>query len=253
MSGASYRAHKGLEAMELAIAIIGLGVAILALAFSGWTAWSSKRSADASIASADAAKSSAAASERAVQLESERLHWEQTARLAITQRTAYHGIDKTFLGDDLGSVVHKAVNDWPDYIGIELRNAGNAPAIHLDAHAIYLSDIIRPQDSYPISLAKGETAWFTFQLPKQPSPNWDLVKFIFVLNYHDVRKHELTLEMGIFSKFGKPDNPYLAHNQDGTFYKPSIVQAELDGSRVEELESGDVVWEMKHDLPGTDA
>lgn len=231
--------------MELALAIIGLVVAIIAALISGFTARSSERSADAAIASARAAESSAAASEQAVQLESERLQWEQTARLAITERTAYHGIDKTFLADDLDNVIHKAVNDWPDYVGIELRNTGNAPAIHLDVKALYLGDVIRPQDRYRNALATGEQAWFTFNLTTHPSLDWDMVKFTLIVDYHDVRKHQLTLEMSVFSKHGKPDNPYLAHNIDGGFYKPSVVRAELDGLRVEELESGDVVWEER--------
>ncbi len=223
--------------MELALVI-----AIVAAGFAGWTAWESRRSAGAALASAKAAESSAAASQVAVQLESKRFEWEQSARLALTERSAYQGHLNTVLAAQLNNVVNAAVNDWPEYIAFEFRNVGQAPATDIDVQAHYLGDVFRPQDSVKATVASGETVHFVFNVKTFPTGRADMMKFLLLVKYHDIRPHELALQMAVYSKTGGPDNPYLAHNKDGAFYKPSVVLAELDGARHEEMETGDVVW-----------
>lgn len=156
--------------MELTIAILGLTVAILAAGFAGWTAWESRRSAGASIASAKAAESSAAASEKAVQLEAQRFDWERTARLVLVRRmVSIHQVEQFENADHI---------QWPSAVGLELSNAGQAPALGLKIGALILGEYHLPVHSPSQSIGPGDSAVTYFELRDITLPPDHLLRMV---------------------------------------------------------------------------
>lgn len=216
--------------MELALAIIGLVVAIIAALISGFTARSSKRSADAAIASARAAESSAAASEKAVQLDTERFIWEQSARLILSRR---------HVNGHAGEEFAETIKEFPKSIGLELSNAGQAPAIGLRADALILGEYIAPNHELNQSIKHGESAACYFQLPEIES-NPEKFTMVVTFTYQDVRFHELIVTLVIFSRSGAPEYSRFPNNYYGSYYKPVVQSAFLDGSELEGWNTGEL-------------
>lgn len=215
--------------MELAIAIIGLIVASVALGFSGWTSWESRRSAGAALASAKAAESSALASERAVQLEAERLEWERTARLVLVRRTiSAYAIEQ---------VGEKSPWDYPSAFGLEFSNAGRAPAVRLKTDALvngsYIGAVQQPRQS----MEPGENATVHFQLESLQGIGETSVSAVVTLTYQDIRDHVLVVELNLYSRSNPPDDTGLIPDRYGSHFLPSVVSVTLDGTLLEGWES----------------